>query len=143
MSSNFFNNWSLVKYLHSYLIFLIFLSLIFPASSIRVDSLCNRFRRVQFGSYIESLLDRGFNVEERLSLEGEIVRYSSVSLSLTLSRNDKVEQHIKKKTHKLNVLRFWVEGGIIILLYPSMSLSLTFLFDLFDISFLNFSSKWY
>jgi len=29
----------------------------------------------------------------------------------TLSRNEKVEQHIRKKTHKLNVLRFWVEGG--------------------------------
>ena len=53
------------------------------------------------------------NVEERLSLEGETVRYPSVSLSLTLSRNEKIEQHIRKKTHKSNTLRFWVEGGVI------------------------------
>jgi len=53
------------------------------------------------------------NVEEELSLEREIVRYSSVSLSPILSRTEKVEQHIRKKTHKLNVLRFWVEGGVI------------------------------
>jgi len=49
----------------------------------------------------------------RLSLEGEIGRYSSVSLSLTLSKNEKVEQHIRKKTHKPNALRFWVESGVI------------------------------
>ena len=54
-----------------------------------------------------------FNVEEGLSLEGEIVRYSSVSLSPTLSRNGKVEQHIRKKTRKPNVLRFWIGGGVI------------------------------
>jgi len=30
------------------------------------------------------------NVEEGLSLEGEIVRYSSVSLSPTLGKNEKV-----------------------------------------------------
>jgi len=52
-------------------------------------------------------------VEEGLSLEGEIVRYPSVSLSLTLSKNEIVEQHIRKKTHKPNALRFWVEGGVI------------------------------
>jgi len=39
--------------------------------------------------------------------------YSSVSLSLTLNRNEKFEQHIRKTTHKLNVLRFWVEGVVI------------------------------
>jgi len=32
-----------------------------------------------------------------------------------LGRNEKLEQHIKKKTRKLNVLRFWVEGGVIFL----------------------------
>ena len=53
------------------------------------------------------------NVEEGLTLEGEIVRYSSVSLSPTLSRNEKVKQHIRKKTHKPNALRFWVEGDVI------------------------------
>ena len=52
-------------------------------------------------------------VEEGLTLEGEIVRYSSVSQSPTLGRNEKVEQHIRKKTHKPNALRFWVEGGVI------------------------------
>jgi len=36
-----------------------------------------------------------------------------VSLSPTLSKNEKVEQHIRKKTHKPNALRFWVEGGVI------------------------------
>jgi len=46
-------------------------------------------------------------------MKGWFVRYPSVSLSLTLSRNEKVEQHIRKKTHKPNVLRFWVEGGVI------------------------------
>jgi len=51
------------------------------------------------------------SVEEGLSLEEEIV--SSVSLSPTLGRNEKLEQHIRKKTHKPNVLRFWVEGGVI------------------------------
>jgi len=45
-------------------------------------------------------------VEERLSLEEEIVRYPSVSLSPTLSRNEKVEQHLRKKTHKPETLRF-------------------------------------
>jgi len=53
------------------------------------------------------------NVEEGLTLEGEIVRYSSVSLSPTLGRNEKVEQHIRNKTRKPNVLRFWVKGGVI------------------------------
>jgi len=41
--------------------------------------------------------------------------YPSESLNLTLSINEKVEQHIKKKTHKPNALRFWVEGGVILL----------------------------
>jgi len=38
---------------------------------------------------------------------------SSVSLSSTLSRNEKVDQHIRKKTHKPKALRFWIEGGVI------------------------------
>jgi len=53
------------------------------------------------------------NVEEGLSLDGEIVKYSSVSPSPTLGKNEKVEQHIRKKTYKPNALRFWVEGGVI------------------------------
>ena len=41
------------------------------------------------------------------------VRYSSVSLNPTLGRNEKIEQYIRKKTHKSNSLRFWVDGGVI------------------------------
>jgi len=40
------------------------------------------------------------------------VRYSNVSLSPILDKNKKVKQHIKKKTHKPNALRFWVEDVI-------------------------------
>jgi len=39
----------------------------------------------------------------------------SVSLSLTLGRNDKVKHYIRIKTHKLIALRFWVESGVIAL----------------------------
>jgi len=39
-------------------------------------------------------------MEERLSLEGKIVKYPSVNLSPTLNKNEKVEQHIRKKTYK-------------------------------------------
>jgi len=35
-----------------------------------------------------------------------------VSLSLTLDTNEKFKNYIKKKTHKLIVLRFWVKNGI-------------------------------
>jgi len=53
------------------------------------------------------------NVDEELSLEGKIVVYSSVILSPTLSRNEKVKQHIRKRTYKPNALRFWVKSGVI------------------------------
>jgi len=53
-------------------------------------------------------------------LRGRFVRYPSVSLSPTLSRNEKVEQHIRKKTHKPTALRFWVEGGVIPLYVSSV-----------------------
>jgi len=53
------------------------------------------------------------SVEEGLLLEGEMVGYPSVSLSHTLGRIEKVEQYIRKKTHKPTALRFWVEGGVI------------------------------
>jgi len=36
----------------------------------------------------------------------------SVSLSFTLCRNKKDEQHIRKNIHKSIVLRFWVEGVV-------------------------------
>ena len=50
-----------------------------------------------------------------LTLEGEIVRNPSVSLSPTLTRNEKVEHHIRIKAHKSIALRFWVESGVSIL----------------------------
>jgi len=53
-----------------------------------------------------------------------------VSLSPTLSRNEKVEQHIRKKTHKLNALRFWVEGGVIPL-YGLALVSFLLIFPMF------------
>jgi len=40
------------------------------------------------------------------------VRNTSVSLSPTLTRNEKVEHYIRIKTHKLIALRFWVESGV-------------------------------
>jgi len=43
----------------------------------------------------------------------ECVGYSSVSLSPILSKNEKVEQQIKKNTHEPDALRFWVEDGVI------------------------------
>jgi len=47
----------------------------------------------------------------------------SASQSLTLGRNEKVEQYIRNKTHKPNALTFWVEGGVI-LLYVGLCLIL-------------------
>jgi len=67
-----------------------------------------------------------------------IVGYPSMSLSPTLSRNEKIEQHIRKKTHKANVLRFWVEGSVIPLFRSG---SISFLFDLLSILSLGFSQQ--
>ena len=50
-----------------------------------------------------------------LTLEGEIVRNPSVSLSPTLTRNEKVEHYIRIKTHKPIALRFWVKSGVNVL----------------------------
>jgi len=58
-------------------------------------------------------LTRGRSVNVKgLTLEREIVGYPSVSLSSTLSKNEKVEHHIRMKTHKLTVLRYWVKSGV-------------------------------
>jgi len=46
-----------------------------------------------------------------LILEREIVGQSSVSLSLTLDRDEKVEHQIRRKTHKFIVL-IWFESGV-------------------------------
>jgi len=50
-----------------------------------------------------------------LTLEGEIVRNPSVSISPTLTRNEKVEYYIRIKTHKPIALKFWVESGVNVL----------------------------
>jgi len=41
-----------------------------------------------------------------------VVRNPNVSLSSTLTRNEKVEYYIKIKTHKPIALRFWVESSV-------------------------------
>jgi len=79
-------------------------------------------------------------VEEELLLEGEIVGYPSMSLSLILSKNEKVKQHIRKKTHKLNALRFWVEGSVILLYGFDSCLILVCLPNISPLDSLN---KWY
>jgi len=79
------------------------------------------------------------NVEERLSLEGEIVRYSSVRLSPTLGRNEKVEQYIRKKTHRPNALRFWVEGDVI----PLRGFAQFSLFQISPVFPSDSPNKWY
>jgi len=66
----------------------------------------------------------------------QLVRYSSVSLSPTLGNNEKIEQHIRKKTRKLK--RFLVEGDII----PLYGLALiSFLWDLSGVYPLGFSKQ--
>ena len=44
-----------------------------------------------------------------------VVKNPSVSLSPTLTRNEKVEHYIRIKTHKPIALRFWVESGVSVL----------------------------
>jgi len=52
---------------------------------------------------------------------------------LILSRNEKVEQRIRKKIYKLNALRFWVEGDVI-LLYGLAQFSFLFVSPVFTSS---------
>jgi len=42
----------------------------------------------------------------------EIDKNLSVTLSLTMSRVEKVRHQIRKKTHKFIILKFWVVSGI-------------------------------
>jgi len=74
-------------------------------------------------------------VEDGLTLEREIVRYSSVSRSPTLYRNEKVEQHIRKKTRKPNALRFWIKDGVITLYELTL---ISFLQDLSKVFFSDY-----
>ena len=53
------------------------------------------------------------NVYVAQRVSDAIVKNSSVSLSPTLSKNEKVKQCIRKKTHKLTTLKFWVKSGVI------------------------------
>ena len=63
-----------------------------------------------------------------------------MSLSPTLSRNEKVELHIRKKTHKSNALRFWVEGGVIPLCVSGL-VSFLYVFPVCHPS--DFPNKWH
>ena len=67
----------------------------------------------------------------------KVVRYSSVSLSPTLDKNEKVEQYIRKKTCKPNALRFWVGGSFI----PLYGLALASFFEISPVSPLGFSQQ--
>jgi len=63
------------------------------------------------------------------------IRYPSVSLSFTSCRNEKVEQHIRKKTHKPFV-GFGLKGN-----FPYVGLAhVSLLWDIFSIS-LQFSKQ--
>jgi len=61
--------------------------------------------------------------------EQRCVRNPSVSLSSTLTRNEKVEHHIRIKAHKPIALRFWVESGVSAL-YGWAQVSLVFVISL-------------
>ena len=55
-----------------------------------------------------------------------------------MSKNEKVEQHIIKKTRKTNALRFWIECGVIPLYEFDLVLILR---DLFGVFLLDSLSK--
>jgi len=59
-----------------------------------------------------------------LSLES--IRNPSVRLSLILGKDEKIEHYIRIKTHKLIVLKFWVENSINAL-YSWTQISLVFI----------------
>jgi len=58
------------------------------------------------------------NVLHDISLNNDTCQKQRLSLSLsaTLTKIEKVEQYIRKKIHKLNVLIFWVESDVIFLI---------------------------
>ena len=64
------------------------------------------------GVTIDSLDDRFKHFKND---ENNIVRNPSMSLSPTLTRNEKVEHYIRIKTYKPIALRFWVESGVNVL----------------------------
>jgi len=91
-------------------------------------------------NHIKFWLLNNYKIKLMIEFCDQFVRNSSVSLSFTLSRNEKVEQHIRKKTHKCNALRFWVEGGVIPLCGSGSDLILVCLPSVFP---LDFANKWY
>jgi len=56
-----------------------------------------------------------FCPELKQKLNEKTVEDLSVSLSLILSKNEKVEYYIKIKVHKTIILRFWIESVINVL----------------------------
>lgn len=67
-------------------------------------------RYYQFGS--STPISKGEIVKESLdSFIGNCVRNTSLSLSFTFNENNEVEHHIRKKTCKLIVLKFYITDG--------------------------------
>jgi len=74
-----------------------------------------------------------------LTLEGEIIKNPSVSLSPTLTRIEKIEHYIRIKTHKPIALRFLVYSGVSVLCgWAQVSLVLYLPND--TLSFINLTS---
>lgn len=63
-----------------------------------IESLSSRYFSLLCPVKINNTTFKGPNQGLRNSLEGEIVRKPGVSLSLTLNRNEKVEQHIRERS---------------------------------------------
>jgi len=53
-------------------------------------------------------------------------------LNFTLNKNEKVEQHVRKKTYKSNILRFWIEDDVIPLFGSSSYFILIWFFRYFS-----------
>jgi len=58
-----------------------------------------------------SLKEECTNVVEGTYL-GEMVKNPSVNLSLTLTKNEKVEHYKRINIHKLIALKFWIKNGV-------------------------------
>ena len=54
-----------------------------------------------------------FQYGKNSHLRERLLGISKCEFSPTFSRNKNLEQHIRKKIYKPNVLRFWVEGSVI------------------------------
>jgi len=65
---------------------------------------------ITFINFIFLCLNIPFYFSEKV-----FVRNPSVSLSPTLTRNEKVEHHVRIKVHKPIALRIWVDSGVSVL----------------------------